>query len=158
LKNFGSKTSSNQAANGTGDIVQFGDSSFKQVVDLANQASLSDYMRDILTARRSLIEKKAALQTKLSRSAGNLIANYDEDFIVEASRSFANLKNEYVSLLNSVRKIRQQAYGDFYRPLGSPAVVGSLFPPNSKLVLALALMLGGLLAFMLALVLPGRRH
>jgi hypothetical protein len=157
LKNFGTQTSPNQMTNNTSDTVQFGDSSLKQVVELANQASLSDFVQQVLTSRRELINKRAGLQTEINRTTGGSLAILDTTFLTAASLKLSILKNEYISLLHNAREIRRQAYGDFYVPLGSPYVIGSLFPPKSILVLTLSVMLGGILAIMLSLVLPIRR-
>ena len=157
LKNFGTQTAHNQMTNNTSDAVQFGDSSLKQVVELANQASLSDFVQQILTSRRELINKRAVLQTEISRTASGSITILDTAFLTDASLKFSVLKNEYISLLHNARDIRRKSYGDFYVPLGSPNVIGSLLPPKSKMVLALSVVLGGMLAIMISLVLPIRR-
>ena len=157
LKNFGTQTSPNQMTNNTSDAVQFGDSSLKQVVELANQASLSDFVQQILTSRRELTNERSVLQTEINRTQSNVLANLDTAFLTDASLKFSILKNEYISLLHNARDIRRKSYGDFYVPLGSPNVIGSLLPPKSKLVLALSVMLGGMLAIMISLALPIRR-
>jgi hypothetical protein len=157
LKSFRAPTFSNQSPNVTNDAIQFGDSSLNQVVELANQASLTEYLRKVLDSRRDLIEKKSSLRLELDRAEIEMMDGNNDKFISSASQHFSILKNEYVSLLQSVRKIRRQAYGDFYQPLGAPDVVGSRIPPKSALVLLLSLMLGGMLAIMIALVLPACR-
>ncbi len=108
LKNFRDEPGSNQVTNGSGDTLQLGDSSLTQVVELANRASLSDYLREVLTSRRDLIEQKAGLLTELSRSTGKLLNKFDGAFVQEASSKFSNLTKEYVSLLTNARKMRQQ--------------------------------------------------
>ena len=93
----------------------------------------------------------------VSQFANFVVGASGNIFSEEASLKFFDLQNEYVSLLNLTRKISQQSYGDFYTPLGSPYVIGSLLPPKSKIVLALSVMLGGVLAIIVAFALPSSR-
>ena len=75
----------------------------------------------------------------------------------KATKEYSDLKSEYISLLNRAREVVRQNYGDFFRPLGSPEVVGSSFPKHSVLIVAAAFMLGEFLAILVALVLPYSR-
>lgn len=138
------------------DAVQLGENTINQVVALANQASLSDYMQKVLTARRDLFAKKSALQTELNRASSEKIIKGSDDFSKNAGEQYSFLVQEYSSLLNNVRKITRQAYGNFYQPVGTPYVISSILPAKSKLILLLSVFLGGFLAVIIALLWPER--
>jgi len=142
------------------DTLQLADNTLHQVITLANQASMSDYIQQVLTARRKLFEKKAALQTELSRASSEKntgkTAENSTDFLSNADKQYSFLVTEYLSLLNNVRKISRQTYGNFYQPVGTPYEISSMFPAKSMLILVLSAILGEFLAVIMALLWPER--
>lgn len=156
IKGFRQRASERQLADGSRDSVQLIESTLNQVIELANQASLSDYMRQVLADRRDLSEKRAALQTELNRSTSGIMPPKGQAFWESARSEFSTLVKEYVALLSNARQKSRQTYGDFYQPLGAPDVINPALPPRAGLVLVLAVMIGGLIATMAALVWPAR--
>ena len=139
------------------EVVQLGDNTLDQVIQLANQASLSDYLQQVLTARRELVLQRSALQTDLNRSKIEFSAQSNEALLSQSQREFSSLVAEYTSLLKDARGTSQRNYGDFYKPLSAPDVVGSILPTRAILILILAIFLGEFFAILLALILPGQR-
>jgi len=158
LNSFKTQASDNKRSAGSADSVQLGDNSLKQVIDLAQKASLAEYLQKVLTERQLLAQKKSALIQEIERSKLSVEPNTDELFMQRATKEFSDLKSEYISLLNLARNVSRQIYGDFFRPLGSPGIDGSLLPKRSVLIVAAAFMLGAFIATLIALVLPSRRQ
>lgn len=59
--------------------------------------------------------------------------------------------------LTRAREMNQRNAGELHQALGAPITTGSLLPPRAPLILALAIVLGGFIAVLLALLLPGRK-
>ena len=120
LNSFKTQARDNKAPAGYTDSVQLGDNSLKQVIDLAQQASLAEYLQKVLTERQLLVQQKSTLIKEIERSKLSVAPNSDELFMQRATKEFSDLKSEYISLLNRAREVTRQNYGDFFRPLGSP--------------------------------------
>jgi len=157
IRSFRTEASDQQAAPGTGETVQLGDNTIRQIIDLSNKASLSDYLQKILLERRELASRRAALQTEIARSKVNNIGVLDDPkFLTQAVAEFSTLVQEYSTLLDAARQSSRQNYGDFFKPLSAPGVNEARLPPKALLILALSLILGIFCAMALALVLPVR--
>ena len=137
------------------ESVQLGDNTIQQIIDLANQASLSDYLQRTLSSRRELAAQKASLETELSRSNSKLDL-VNKEFLTIATDDFKFLKQEYTSLLKASRGITRNSYGDFYQPIGEPEVIGGRLPDKTLMIFALAVSAGITLSMVMALILPYR--
>ena len=146
-----------QTAGGAPDMIQLGENGLKQVIDLANKASLSDYIEKILDRRQVLVTRRAALLAELKRSNSRPKKDLDQTFINNAEAKFASLVKEYTSLLSRVRQAARRNYGDFFKPLGSPEVLTPILPRRSVLILVLSVTLGVFVAVFIALALPDSR-
>ncbi|OKY73754.1 MAG: hypothetical protein BM485_16995 [Desulfobulbaceae bacterium DB1] len=154
LRNFQPQATGRQMSAGANETVQFGDNSLRQVIDLANQASLADYMRELLAARRDLVAKRAGLLKEISRNQVKSDISDNKDFLKQASAMYSILVEGYDSFLTVAHEVARQKTGDFYRPMGIPYVNGSILPLKGFLILALAVILGGMSAMLMALVWP----
>jgi len=137
------------------ESVQLGDNTIQQIIDLANQASLSDYLQRTLSSRRELAARKASLETELSRSNSKLDL-VNKEFLTVATEEFKSLKQDYTSLLKASRAITRNSYGDFYQPIGEPEVIGGRLPDKTLMIFALAVSAGITLSMVMALILPYR--
>ena len=156
IQNFRPQTSERQATDGLRESIQLGENTLNQIINLSNQASLSEYLRQVLTDRRDLVGQRSSLQTELNRSLVDIVPQKNEDLRNRSRLEFSSLKKEYASLLITARDTSKQNYGNFFQPIGAPNVVKSIWPPKAFLILAMSVMLGGLIAFMAALVWPNR--
>lgn len=154
IRNFQPQQSDRQLTTGSGETVQLGDGTLRQVIDLANQASLSEYMRQLLSDRRQLAAERAKLLTEISRTEVKIDIHIDQDFRDLAAVEFGSLVQEYASLVDSARTETRANSGEFSRPLGTPDVVGSALPPKAALVILLAVILGMFMAVIIALAWP----
>lgn len=118
---------------------------------------MSEFLTNILEERLSLGNRRAELFTDIARSQSGSFA-IDEDFLVQSETELQKLVNQYLSLLDKSREKNRQNYTSFYNPIGSPLVVGQTWPDNAKLILALAGVLGGMIACLIALVMPLREE
>ena len=73
-----------------------------------------------------------------------------------AENELTMLSDNYIELLGIVNKRANQVVGQFYSAFDGPAVNQSRLPGNAILVLVLGIVLGGLVAVVLALLLPVR--
>ncbi|BBO87665.1 hypothetical protein [Desulfosarcina ovata] len=148
----------NIQTNGRTENLQLTDNSFNQLIELANQASLSEFLQTMFKERRNLVSQKAALQTDLDRAQINFKMTHQDEFINKAKTEYVFLIKEYTSLLTSAREACRQLYGDFFKPFGSPEKIKtSLLPPKAEMILVLSVVLGIFLAMTVALVWPNRR-
>ncbi|BBO80275.1 hypothetical protein DSCO28_08410 [Desulfosarcina ovata subsp. sediminis] len=158
IKGFSRLSPEKVQTDGRTENLQLTDNTFNQLIELANQASLSEFMQTMFIERRDLVSQKAAMQTDLDRAQANFKMTRKDEFINKAKVEYAFLIKEYTSLLTSARKARRQLYGDFFKPFGSPEKIKtSLLPPKSAMVLALSFFLGIFLAMIVALAWPNRR-
>jgi len=139
------------------DMIQLGENGLKQVIGLANKASLSDYIEKILDRRQELVARRATLLSDLKRSNSRLKKALDQNFINNAEAELAFLVKEYTSLLSRVRQAARRNYGDFFKPLGPPEVLTPILPRRSVLILVLSVTLGVFVAVFIALALPDSR-
>ncbi len=145
------------SVNGGSESIQLTDNTLEQVLTLSKQASLSEYLTTILQERLSLANRRAELFTDIARSQSGSYA-IDEAFLNQSETELQKLVNQYLSLLDKSRQKNRQTYTSFYNPIGSPLVVGQTWPDNAKLILALAVVLGGMIACLIALVMPLREE
>lgn len=156
IRNFQPQRLDQQQTTRSGETIQLGDGTLSQVIDLANQASLSQYMRELLSDRLKLAAERAGFLTEISRTETNPDMIIDQSFREVAASEFSNLVHEYASLIHSARTETRTKNGEFYRPLGTPEVIGSVLPPKSSLMLLLAVMVGIFMAAIVALALPSK--
>ena len=116
---------------------------------------MSEFLTNILEQRLSLGNRRAELFTDIARSQSGSFA-IEKDFLVQSETELQKLVNQYLSLLGKSREKNRQNYTSFYNPIGSPLVRGQTWPDNAKLILALAVVLGGMIACLIALVMPLR--
>ena len=154
IRNFQPQQSDRQLTTGNGETLQLGDGTLRQVIDLANQASLSEYMRQLLSDRLQLAAERAKSLTEIARTEVKPDMHMGQDFRELAAAEFGNLAQEYASLVHSARTETRAKSGEFSRPLGTPEVIGSVLPPKAALVILLALILALFMAAIMALAWP----
>jgi len=135
--------------------IQFTESSLQQVLGLSQKASLSEYLKATLDKRTALALARSALITELARPEPNNIV-IEGAFLQIAENELTMLSDNYIELLGIVNKRANQVVGQFYSAFDGPAVNQSRLPGNAILVLVLGIVLGGLVAVVLALLLPIR--
>ena len=145
------------ASNGSSNVIQLGESSLNEIVNLANQASMSQYVQDILTRRQTIVEEISKRQMNLDRASSLSDNVVQAGFRQRAAAELERLTSTYHGLLNKARARSAERSGQLYAPLSSPRVIGSFIPRRSLIVLLMSVMVGGLFAVVLALLLPGRR-
>lgn len=137
--------------------VQLNDSGVAEIVGLAQRATLSDYLREVLDRRQNVLTEISRLEKELAILKEPVTANLGDSFATAATAQFKALINEYNELLASARKRLNERMGDLYVPVSSPEVTGSSLPPRSLVVLLLSIFIGVTVAVLAALLLPGRR-
>lgn len=139
------------------ESIQLSDNTLEQVLTLSKQASLSEYLTIILEQRLELANRRAELFTDIARSQSGSYA-IETSFLERSEGELQRLVDEYLSLLDKARQKTRQTYTSFHSPLGQPIIVGQTWPDNANLVVALAFVLGGMIACLIALVMPLREQ
>lgn len=156
IRSFRQNVTSGKIAEDSGETIQLGENTIGQIIDLGNKASLSDFLRQVLTKRAEFTSERAALEKELERSQLKLKMARDDTYLNRASEQFSMLNTQYLSLLKAARQISQHNYSNFFQALGSPRVVGSMLPNRSMLLMALSVFMGVFVSLLVALALPIR--
>ncbi len=144
-------------SSGSTESIQLTDNTLEQVLTLSKQASLSEYLTTILEARLKFANRRAELFTDIARSQSGSYA-IDKVFLEQSETELQTLVDQYLSLLDKSRQKNRATFTSFYNPLGAPIVTNQTLPDNAKLILALAIVLGGMIACLIALVMPLREQ
>ncbi len=108
------------------EMVQLGESGIKNIVDLAERASLSSYLKDVLETKRSLVYERSSQQKEFDRltkfgGSDRVISDHFKD---TSEAMLSVITNEYIQLL---KKNRQKLEADqqlLYTPVGAPLTEG----------------------------------
>ena len=145
-------------SNGSRDSTQLDGNALSAVVNLAEQAALSNYLQNSLDQRYELTKQRAASATRLERinsdAAGEQIGS---DFVALAKTRYQNITSNYKDILKKAQAILAAKTPSFYSVVSQPATEGKLLAKRDLLFLALALALGSILAIIGALIWPHPR-
>ncbi len=104
------------------EMVQLGESGIKNIVDLAERASLSNYLRETLETKRLLIFERTSQQKELDR-----LTNYtDSDLVISdnfrdmSETMLSDIRGRYVQLLQKSRQKLENDQQLLYTPVGVP--------------------------------------
>jgi hypothetical protein len=140
---------------------QLDGSALTAVVNLAEQAALSDYLLESLDLRYGLTLERVQLKTRLGRLAsgeGVDDSTVSIDFIELATTRYANIVSSYSELLIAAQGMLENATPGYYAVITQPDTDSSkLIEKRDLLFVALALALGGMLAMIAALVWPQKQ-
>jgi len=132
---------------------ELNDNALDRVLELSQQASLSEYLTEVLNQRRGLESQRSALFTDIARSQSAAF-EVDREFLAFAERELKVLVDAYLDLLSKAEDHYQKASGQFYVPVGDPILEKPGLPANWQLIIALALVLGFMVAVIAALLWP----
>ncbi len=110
------------------DMVQLGESGIKNIVDLAERATLSSYLKDILETKRTLVFERSAQQKELDRltkhSAFDRVIS--DNFKEQSEEMLSEIRERYVQLLQKSRQKLEADQQLLYVPVGVPVLPGML--------------------------------
>ena len=141
--------------------VQIEGDALNQLVTLSRSASLAEYLQTSFDERMELIQKKANINTRLQKmgdpsgsgsGSGSLLS---EGFIGIAGDKLKNIISLYKSLLTEAQTTARRETPTLYA-VTSQIQGEKLIQKRDGLYIALALALGGMIAIVIALLLPGR--
>ena len=133
--------------------VQLASDTLSQVLDMSQQAALSEYTEEVLRERQRHSEARSKALSDLERSKSEAF-DIDPEFLAKAESLLQGFTEDYRSLLTNAKQHLRTSYGNFYTPLGEPTVEGSGWPARAPLIIALAFVLGLMLSIMAALIIP----
>ncbi len=137
--------------------VQLTDNTLDQVLELSRQASLSSYLTEVLTERRSLQNQRSELFKDIARSQSSGFS-VEKEFVEAAEQELQIIVDEYIELVSKAREQQQRAIDSFYIPLGVPATDKQFLTERWQLIIALSIVLGVMLGCLLALIFPNSRQ
>lgn len=141
------------------DAPQLDGNALSAVVDLAEQAALSNYLQNSLDQRYELIKQRAASATRLERI--NSDASGDQvgiDFVELAQTRYLSITSSYKDILKKAQATLAASTPEYYSVSTQPDTEGKLLDKRDLLFLSLALALGGMLAVISALILPPKAN
>jgi hypothetical protein len=159
IRTFQAGAEARSGAVGSNAGTQLDGSALSAVVNLAEQAALSNYLQESLDLRYALIQEKVELGTKLARLAsgeGDDTA-VSSDFRELANLRYTNIVSSYSDLLIKAQTMLKNATPSYYAVMTQPTTDGKLIEKRDFLFLLLALVLGGMLAIIAVLMWPQKR-
>ena len=156
-------TTGNDAArndfNSGSSQVQIEGDALNQLVTLSRTASLAEYLQASFDERIELIQRKATINTRLQKmgdssgsGSGRLLS---DDFLAIASDRLSNIMSLYSSLLTEAQATARSETPTLYA-VTSQIQGQKLIEKRDGLFVILSLALGGMLALVIALLLPAR--
>jgi hypothetical protein len=136
------------------DRVQVTGDAIGEIVELVNRSSLSEYLTELYKAKSELILERANLNMQAKKI--NNRVDFTGELITAAQVQLDKLNETYIDLLVRAREMNRQNSGTLYQALGEPVKIGSALPSRAILIVALSVMIGGFIAVVAALILPGR--
>ncbi len=108
------------------EMVQLGESGIKNIVDLAERASLSSYLRETLEAKRLLVFDRSNQQKELDRLTKYVVLDrmISDHFKETSETMFSEIREQYVQLLQKCRQKLESDQKLLYTPVGLPSSVG----------------------------------
>ena len=136
---------------------QYDGSALTEVVSLAGRAALSSYLEETLNARRELTAERSALQTKLRRISNAAAlegSTISDDFLQLSMTRYNDVVSAYGELIEAARSMLIAETPSYFSPITQPNTSSRLLEKRDFLFIALALVLGGMLAVIAALIWP----
>jgi hypothetical protein len=133
------------------EVVQLGEGGIKNILDLAERASLSSYLRDTLEIKRLLVVERSAQQKELDRLTKHTASDrpVSEQFKDASEAMLTEIRNDYVQLLDKSRRKLENDQHSLYAPVGEPA--SAIFLSKSTIYQIVGV-IGATVAAMVALV------
>lgn len=136
--------------------VQLSGDAIEDIAALVNRSMLAEYLTQLYDRKAEMISKRAELRLQIRKVESGV--GFEPELIAGAETDLNRLVKSYANLLTRAREMNQRNAGELHQALGAPITTGSLLPPRAPLILALSIVLGGFVAVVLALLLPGRQR
>ena len=140
------------SSNFAGDRMQIDGTAIENIIELVNTSSLSDYLTALYDKKIALINQRSDLNRQQNKIQTDV--KFTADFMLSAEQNLTDLNRDYVTLLRKARNMNRANIGSLHQSLGKPYVIGGTIPKNSILIIILAGLIGGILAMVMALIMP----
>lgn len=152
-------TSDASGKNAGGSQMQIQGDALGQLVSLSQQASLSEYLQDSFNTRLERVNTKAELESQLKKMGGAAQTAsrpfaLSEEFMAESKNRYDTIERDYRNLLGAAQTTAEREIPVLYRVTSVVTSDEKLLEKRDLLFIALALALGGMLAIIIALLLP----
>jgi len=138
------------------DRVQVTGDAIGDIVQLVNRSSLSEFLTELYERKGELILERSNLNMQAKKI--NNKVEFTGELINAAQGQLDRLNASYIDLLVRAREMNRQNSGTLYQAIGDPVKIGSMLPGRSLLIIVLSVLIGGVVAVMLALILPTREQ
>ena len=143
----------------SGSQMQIQGDALGQLVSLSQQASLSEYLQESFNTRLERVNTKSELQSQLKKMVGSAQTGSEslalsDGFIMASQARYATIQTNYKALLSAAQTTAEQEIPALYRVTSAVTSNEKLLEKRDLLFIALALSLGGMLAVIIALLLP----
>jgi hypothetical protein len=146
---------SDQASQPSAGRVQLSGDAIEDIAALVNRSALAEYLTQLYERRAEMISKRALLKVQIRKVEGGV--GFGPELIASAETELNSLVKTYSGLLTRARTMNRLNAGELHQALGSPVTIGSRFLPRALIILVLTTLIGGFVAVVLALLLPGRQ-
>lgn len=133
-----------------GGALEIDGSALDDIVTLANQASLSNYLQTLFDKQSSLISQRAELRTRIDRIAQSGVV--DARFTSLAQSRLDYIINTYNELLKNARSQTRTEFASLYRPISPPTIVSESWTRRAILSISGGLLMGVLFGLLATLV------
>jgi hypothetical protein len=108
------------------EIVQLGESGIKNIVDLAERANLSSYLKDTLEIKRLLVFDRSFQQKELDRLTKYAASDHviNDRFKETSEGMLSEIRDQYVQFLQKCRQKLESDQQLLYTPVGAPMSAG----------------------------------
>ncbi len=110
------------------EMVQLGESGIKNIVDLAERATLSSYLKETLEAKRLLVFERSTQQKELDRLTKYAASDrvISDHFKGTSEAMLSEIREDYVQLLQKNRQKLESDQQLLYTPVGAPILNGMI--------------------------------
>lgn len=134
------------------DQLQLGGDAIGEIVTLVNKSTLSSYLTELFDEQRQLVAARAELRSQVKRVTA--ASPFPEDILATSQAQLDQIITAYNELLQAARQMNRRNISIFHEDLGGPVVTGQRYSPQTRLILAMSVLLGGFIALVLALLIP----
>ena len=135
--------------------VQLSGDAIEDIAALVNRSALAEYLTQLYERKAEMISERAALKIQIRKAKSG--ERLGPELIAGAETDINRFIKSYAGLLTRAREMNKRNLGELHQALGAPIITDSLLPPRAPLILAFSIVLGGFVAVVLALLLPGRK-
>lgn len=144
------------SAGGQNNELQLDGRALETIVSLANAASLSEYLTNLMDQQQEMVGQQARLRTKILQMTASSTRNLSSELMPIAESEFKTLVAEYNELLAGARALNSTRGKVLYRPFAAPIEAKSNTLRQGATLIAASVFMALVLSMLLVFVLAAR--